>query len=128
VHAVGHVPTAEHRAWNCSARIVLNINRADMAATGYSPPTRVFEAAGCGACVLCDAWAGVETFFVPGREILVAAAAEAIVEAVRSTSHEQAVRIGAAARRRVLADHTYAARAAELDAILATARQRVGAA
>jgi len=126
VHAIGHVPTGEHRAWNCSARIVLNINRADMAATGYSPPTRVFEAAGCGACVLTDAWAGVETFFAPGREILVADAAAAIVEVVRSVSHKRAAAIGAAARRRVLRDHTYAARAAELDAILATARQRAG--
>ena len=52
VRYIGHVPTSEHRAWNCSARLVLNINRTDMAATGFSPPTRVFEAAGCGSCVV----------------------------------------------------------------------------
>ena len=72
VRYVGHVPTGEHRAWNCSARLVLNVNRADMAATGFSPPTRVFEAAGCGSCVVTDAWQGIETFLEPTDEILVA--------------------------------------------------------
>src|SRR5439155_17269372 len=79
VRWVGHVPTTEHRGWNCSARMVLNINRADMAANGYSPPTRVFEAAGCGCCVITDAWDGVSTFLMPDREILVARTAEEIV-------------------------------------------------
>ena len=128
VRYVGHVPTGEHRAWNCSARLVLNINRADMAATGYSPPTRVFEAAGCGACVLTDAWQGIETFFAPGAEILVARSAHDIVELVRSVTAERAQSIGAAAHRRVLADHTYAARAADLEAILLHAREQMAAA
>jgi spore maturation protein CgeB len=101
---------------------VLNINRSDMAATGYSPPTRVFEAAGCGSCVLTDAWAGIPTFFEPDAEILVAASAEEIVAHLRRTSAEQAAAIGAAARRRVLKDHTYTARAAELDAVLSAPR------
>ena len=118
VRYVGHVPTAHHRAWNCSARLVLNINRSDMAATGYSPPTRVFEAAGCGACVLTDAWAGISTFFTPNHEILVAASAEEIVDHLRRTSRQQAQTIGQAARQRVLRDHTYTARAAELDHVL----------
>ncbi|MDQ3809302.1 MAG: glycosyltransferase, partial [Chloroflexota bacterium] len=83
VRWIGHVPTADHRAWNCSARVVLNINRADMAATGFSPPTRVFEAAGCGACVVTDAWRGIESFFAMGVEIIVAADAEALVEHLR---------------------------------------------
>ena len=65
VHWLGHVPTGEHNAVNCSARMVLNINRESMAAVGFSPPTRVFEVAGSGACLLCDAWQGVETFFKP---------------------------------------------------------------
>ncbi len=128
VRYVGHVPTGDHRAWNCSARLVLNINRSDMAATGYSPPTRVFEAAGCGACVLTDAWAGIPTFFEPDREILVAACAEEIVKHVRATSPERAQALGRAARRRVLRDHTYTARAAELDQVLSLAPgDRVGA-
>ena len=122
VRYVGHVPTSDHRGWNCSARLVLNINRADMAATGYSPPTRVFEAAGCGACVLTDAWQGIPTFFEPGREILVAASVADIVDHVRQTSLPRAQAIGRAARARVLLDHTYTARAAALDEVLATAR------
>jgi spore maturation protein CgeB len=118
VRYVGHVPTGEHRAWNCSARMVLNINRADMAATGYSPPTRVFEAAGCGSCILTDAWQGIEMFLSPGAEVLVAGTADDIVAHLRQTSPAEAAAIGAAARQRVLRDHTYATRAAELDAAL----------
>jgi spore maturation protein CgeB len=126
VRYVGHVPTDDHRAWNCSARLVLNINRADMAATGYSPPTRVFEAAGCASCVVTDAWQGVETFFEPAHEILVASTAEDIVRFLRTTSPEHARRIGSAARRRVLHDHTYATRAADLERVLL--QQRAGVA
>jgi spore maturation protein CgeB len=118
VRWIGHVPTSEHRAWNCSARMVLNINRSDMAATGYSPPTRVFEAAGCGGCVITDHWEGIATFLTPGDEILVARSAEDIVAHLRSTSMTHAQSIGAAARKRVLRDHTYAGRAAELEAVL----------
>ena len=118
VRWVGHVPTGEHRAWNCSARLVLNINRADMAANGYSPPTRVFEAAGCGSCVMTDAWDGISTFFEPDKEILVAQSAEDIVLYLRETSPARARAIGSAARERVLRDHTYASRAAELEAVL----------
>jgi spore maturation protein CgeB len=118
VRWIGHVPTAEHNAWNCSAKMVLNINRADMAATGFSPPTRVFEAAGSACCVVTDAWDGIETFFSPDHEILVASAADDIVRHVRGTSREDARSIGLAARQRVLADHTYAQRAADLEAVL----------
>ncbi len=128
VRYVGHVPTGDHRTWNCSARLVLNINRSDMAATGYSPPTRVFEAAGCGACVLTDAWDGIPTFFEPGREILVAASADEIVEHLRTTALDTARALGRAARQRVLRDHTYTARAAQLDQVLSSADLQVTAA
>ncbi|MCA1648484.1 MAG: glycosyltransferase [Chloroflexi bacterium] len=128
VRYIGHVPTADHRAWNCSARLVLNINRAEMAATGYSPPTRVFEAAGCGACVLTDAWQGIPTFFEPDHEILVAASADDIVEHLRQTSAQTSRTIGVAARRRVLRDHTYSARAAELHHALMLGRRGAAAA
>ncbi|GAC1323938.1 MAG: glycosyltransferase [Chloroflexota bacterium] len=121
VRCVGHVPTGDHRVWNCSARLVLNMNRSDMAATGYSPPTRVFEAAGCASCIVTDAWAGIDTFFAPGREILVAQTAEDLVRHVRTTDPSRAAQIGHAARERVLRDHTYAARASELDAALSLA-------
>jgi spore maturation protein CgeB len=118
VRWIGHVPTDDHRAWNCSARMVLNINRADMAANGYSPPTRVFEAAGCACCVVTDAWDGIDTFLTPESEILVASSAADIVRHLRRTPPECAREIGVAARNRVLADHTYAQRAAELESVL----------
>ena len=120
VRWIGHVPTADHRVWNCSARLVLNINRADMAATGYSPPTRVFEAAGCGSCVVTDTWQGIESFLAPGDEALLASTAGDLVAHLRQTSATRARAIGAAARRRVLREHTYTARAAELDALLSS--------
>ena len=124
VRWVGHVPTGEHRSWNCSARMALNINRSDMAATGYSPPTRVFEAAGCGTCLITDAWDGIATFFAPDREILVASSAEEIAAFLRDVPPSQADRIGHAARERVLRDHTYRRRAADLDTALSVASVR----
>src|SRR5258708_4320555 len=72
VRWIGHVSTDDHNRLNCSARFVLNINRDSMADVGFSPPTRVFEAAGAGACLITDRWAGIEMFFSPGRELLVA--------------------------------------------------------
>jgi spore maturation protein CgeB len=79
----------------------------------------VFEAAGCGSCIITDAWQGIEAFLAPGDEILVARTAEDIVSHLRGTSAARARAIGSAARQRVLLDHTYARRAAELDAALA---------
>ena len=87
VRWIGHVPSGLHNAINCSARMVLNINRDSMAAVGFSPPTRVFEAAGSGACLLCDAWPGIEQFFVPEKELLVIRSAEDIVKALRNHQH-----------------------------------------
>jgi spore maturation protein CgeB len=118
VRWIGHVPTAEHRAWNCSARMVLNINRDAMAASGYSPPTRVFEAAGCACCVVTDEWEGLTTFFEPGREILVARSAAELVAHLRTVAPGRAREIGARARERVLAEHTYANRAEILERTL----------
>jgi spore maturation protein CgeB len=122
VRWIGHVPTAEHRAWNCSARMVLNVNREAMAAYGYSPPTRVFEAAGCASCVITDAWTGVEEFFEPEKEILVADSAEAIVRYLRTISKEEAHAIGQRARARVRRSHTYDQRAQVLEMAIGQAR------
>ena len=118
VRWLGHVPTGEHNAVNCSARMVLNINRDSMAQVGFSPPTRVFEVAGSGACLLCDAWPGVETFFIPDKEILVVRDAEEIVAALRRYSAEAAAACGAALRGRALAEHTYAQRAVQAHRLL----------
>jgi spore maturation protein CgeB len=126
VRWIGHVATGDHNRVNSSARMVLNLNRESMAATGFSPPTRVFEAAGAGACVITDAWAGIDNFFNPGSEILVAEGAEEIVEWLRSVPPSQARCMGQRMRERALRDHAYGLRAAEADRILAgELRQRV---
>jgi spore maturation protein CgeB len=119
IHYLGHVYTQDHNAFNSSVRTVLNINRSSMARFGFSPPTRVFEAAGAGACLITDAWDGIDYFLEPGQEILVAADGAAVVEHLRSLQPEQARRIGEAARRRVLAEHTYTQRAAQIEQIFA---------
>jgi spore maturation protein CgeB len=122
VRWIGHVGTGAHNRINASARMALNINRESMADVGFSPPTRVFEAAGAATCLISDKWRGIERFFVPGREILVAQSAEEIVGFLRGTSAEEARSIGDAMQRRALADHTYAQRAGEVDQILSAAR------
>lgn len=111
VGRLGHVYTHEHNAFNCTALAVLNVSRDSMAHTGYSPATRVFEAAGAGACLISDAWEGIACFLEPDREILVAASGAAVGEHLDALTPRRARSIGAAARRRVLAEHTYAHRA-----------------
>lgn len=118
VEYVGHVFTRDHNAFNSSPSAVLNINRSSMAAYGFSPPTRVFEAAGAGACVISDAWAGIELFLEPGEEILVARNGAEVAEHLASLTPRRAAQIGAAALRRVQREHTYARRVLELEAIL----------
>lgn len=122
VRWIGHVRTHEHNAVNCSARMVLNINRDSMANVGFSPPTRVFEAAGAGACLITDAWQGIEQFFTPDEEILVASQAEEIVRLLREVNAAQALAIGSRMRQRALREHTYTLRAVEVHAILNEAR------
>jgi spore maturation protein CgeB len=119
VRWIGHVGSADHNRINCSARMVLNINRESMASVGFSPPTRVFEAAGSGACLITDAWTGVEHFFAPDHEILVASSAEQIVHHLRSVTPARAEQIGSAMRDRALRDHTYSLRAVQFQNILA---------
>ncbi len=115
---VGHVYTRDHNAFNCSAQAVLNITRESMARNGFSPPTRVFEAAGAGACLITDAWEGIEQFLEPGIEALVARNGDEVAECVRTLTPERARAIGRAARRRVLSEHTYARRANQFESIL----------
>jgi spore maturation protein CgeB len=118
VRWIGHVPTAAHNRINCSARVVLNINRDSMAGIGFSPPTRIFEAAGAGACVLTDQWPGIECFFQIGREIMTAGSAEEVVSVLRALSPDGAHAIGSAMWARALRDHTYAQRTRQVHAIL----------
>ncbi len=107
VRYVGHVYTADHNILNCSALAVLNISRESMARYGFSPATRVFEAAGAGACVITDDWLGIDSFLQPEREVLVAHNGDEVAQLLRSLSAERARSIGAAARARVLSEHTY---------------------
>ena len=119
VRAIGHAYTWQHNALNVSARAALNVNRDGMARFGFSPPTRVFEAAGAGACLITDRWPGIEMFLQPEAEVLVAEDGSQVVEHLRALTPERARRIGAAAREAVLRDHTYGARAVQVEAILA---------
>jgi spore maturation protein CgeB len=124
VRYVGHVYTAEHNSFNCSSRLVLNISRDSMARYGFSPATRVFEAAGAAACLISDTWDGIEYFLEPGREILLARSGEEVAQMMRSVSYELARNIGEAARARVLAEHTYARRGSLVNEILSDALSR----
>jgi spore maturation protein CgeB len=118
VRHVGHVYAHQHNAFNVTPRAILNVNRDSMARFGFSPPTRVFECAGAGACVISDRWAGIEAFLEPEREILIARDGVDVAQHVDELSSERVREIGQAARRRVLAEHTYAQRALQLEAAL----------
>jgi spore maturation protein CgeB len=118
VKRIGHVGTAAHNAFFCSGLATLNINRDSMARFGFSPPTRVFEAAGAGACLITDRWPGIEAFLEPDKEILVAASGEEVAAIIARLTPDYALKIASAARKRVLAHHTYAQRAREVDAII----------
>jgi spore maturation protein CgeB len=118
VKDLGHVYTRDHNAFNCTPLAVLNISRESMARYGYSPATRVFEAAGAGACLITDQWLGIELFLEPDWEVLVAADGEEVAERLRGLTPEAARQIGRAAKRRILSEHTYAHRAAQVESIL----------
>lgn len=118
VRWIGHVPTHLHNVVNCSAGAVLNVNRDSMASVGFSPPTRVFEAAGAGACLITDRWPGIDHFFSPGKEILIASSAEEVVDHLRNFRGHGCREIGDAMRKRALREHTYELRVRELDRIL----------
>jgi spore maturation protein CgeB len=118
VRLLGHVPTGEHNAFNSSPLAVLNVSRESMAANGFSPATRLFEAAGAGACLISDAWEGIELFFEPGDEVLVARDGAEVAALLEEVTPARARAIGQRARRRLLAEHTYARRAEQVEALL----------
>lgn len=125
VRYLGHVYTGDHNAFNCTPRAVLNVNRASMARTGWSPPTRIFEAAGAGACIITDRWAGIEEFLEPGREVLVASDGVEVAGYLEGLTAERAAEIGRAALARVLAEHTYDRRAVAVEEALAARGREV---
>lgn len=121
VKSLGHVYTREHNAFNSTPLAVLNVARDSMAEVGYSPATRVFEAAGAAACIITDAWDGIDLFLEPDREVLVARNGREAIDILSELEPRRAEAIGRAARRRVLAEHTYDLRAREVEHLLNTA-------
>ena len=124
VRHLGHVFTHEHNAFNCTPLAVLNIARDSMADIGFSPATRVFEAAGAGACLITDAWEGIELFLKPDEEVLVARDGADVARHLGELTPERSKRIGQAALKRVLAEHTYAHRGEQVDSLLRTALKK----
>jgi spore maturation protein CgeB len=118
VRYLGHVYTGLHNAFNSTPLAVLNVSRDSMARFGFSPATRVFEAAGAAACLITDAWQGIEDFLEPGRECLVAHDGEEVADHLRRLDAVGAREIGEAARARVLSEHTYARRAVQVNDLL----------
>ncbi len=121
VRYLGHVYTGDHNALNCSSRAVLNISRESMARYGFSPATRVFEAAGAASCLITDAWDGLDSFLQPGAEVLVAHNGADVARILQDLPADRARAIGEAARNRVVADHTYEKRGKLVDSILQNA-------
>ena len=115
---LGHVYTNEHNAFNCTPMAVLNISRDSMARYGFSPATRVFEAAGAAACIITDHWKGIETFFEPGKEILVVKNGEEVEKLMSELTPERAREIGRGAYHRVRSEHTYVHRAELLQQLI----------
>ncbi len=117
VHYLGYVPTADHNAFNCTPRAVLDLHR-EPTRYGISPSPRIFEAAGAGACIFSEPWDGMDRFLEPDDEVVVIDCAEELAELLHGLSPARAASIGERARRRMLAEHTYLHRAIEIEAAL----------
>ena len=114
---VQHLPPSEHSSFFCSSTLTLNVTRASMRAMGWCPSGRLFEAAACGVPIISDSWNGLDQFFTPESEILIASSAEDALAALE-LSDAQLNRIAHAARERVLAEHTGAQRAKQFESII----------
>lgn len=119
---LGHLGTRDHNAFNCSPMAVLNVSRDGMARNGFSPATRIFEAAGAGACLITDQWEGIEQFFEPEREIYVAANGDEVAEILDRLTPSLAAAVGSRALARVRTEHTYAHRARQFQEIFSTGK------
>ena len=124
IYFLRHLSPAEHAAFYCSSMLTLNVTRGAMAAMGFCPSGRLFEAAACGVPILSDEWEGLDQFFRPGSEIVVARSTEDVVDAL-SMGPDELARIGAAGRERARDEHTADHRAGELEAALENAFARV---
>jgi spore maturation protein CgeB len=122
VDRIEHLPPNEHAGFYGRQRFTLNITRADMITAGFSPSVRLFEAAACGVPIITDRWAGLETFFAPGEEILVVDTSEQVAHIIDHMSEERRRGIAASARRRLLRSHTPDHRARQLEEYYREAR------
>jgi len=115
VQRMVHLEPKFHAPFYCSSRFTLNLTRKEMVEAGYSPSVRLFEAAGCGAAIISDAWSGLETFFVPEQEIIVANSSEDVIRRLRDVDCGQARELGRQAQERVLAEHSAERRAIQFE-------------
>lgn len=123
VRHIPHLSPEFHRAFYNEQRFTLNITRAEMVATGYAPSVRLFEAGACGVPIISDQWEGLDTFFKPGWEILVASSPGEVMEILQHMSETERAALAARGRAAVLAKHTAAHRAVELEGYVAAVRQ-----
>lgn len=124
VERIDHLAPTEHAAFYAAQRLTLNVTRADMARAGWSPSVRLFEAAACAVPVVSDRWPGLDEFFEPDDEILLADGTDDVLDALDRVDDRERDRIGANARRRVLGAHTAAHRVALLEQVYDKALQR----
>ena len=124
VRRIRHLNPRWHPRFYSSSRLTLNVTRRAMVQAGYSPSVRVFEAAACGAPMVSDNWPGLDSFFVPGREILVPASADDVVAYLTATDEAELRRIGRNAQERVLAEHTAERRAQQFEQYVSRAPTR----
>jgi spore maturation protein CgeB len=122
---IGHVYTNQHNILNSSAKAMLNISPQSMADYGFSPATHVFEAAGAGACIITDYWQGIENFFNPSEEILVARNGMEVAELLREISDAKMIAFGRLAYEKVLEKHTYKLRVQQVSNILQRQRHLI---
>jgi spore maturation protein CgeB len=118
VERIEHLPPSEHREFYNTQKFTLNVTRADMVRAGWSPSVRLFEAAACGVPVISDRWEGLDSFFEPGREIVIARTASDVIDCLDNMAEDERRSMGQRARERVLAKHTAAKRAEELEAYI----------
>jgi spore maturation protein CgeB len=124
VEHIEHLPPDRHREFYNRQRFTLNVTRADMIRAGHSPSVRLFEAAACGVPIISDWWEGLDTLLEPGCEILVAEDGDDVLRWLRDMTEAERRGIGGRARAKVLAAHTAAHRAAELERYIEEARSR----
>jgi spore maturation protein CgeB len=110
-----HLPPAEHRRFYNSQRFTLNVTRQDMIRAGWSPSVRLFEAAACGTPIISDRWPGLETLLVPHREILLVDRTADVLDVLQRFGEDERLRMAERARERIVAEHTAAHRAAEVE-------------